>query len=89
MPDWFLRLDDTGILLEVERGKTLTNTMDLLDLWKCHICREADHLFLIVPLRVQRTYGIENVYSRVVDRLGTFMTLENAVSVRSIAVFGY
>ena len=24
----------------VDAGKTLTNNMDLLDLWKCHICRE-------------------------------------------------
>lgn len=63
--------------------------MDLLDLWKCHICPEAHHLFLVVPLHVTRTYGTENVYSRVVARLKTFVMPENQVNVASIAVFGY
>jgi hypothetical protein len=88
-PDWYRPVDDSGILLEIERGKTLTNNMDLLDLWKCHICREADHLFLVVPLHVRRTYGPENVYSRVVARMQTFVMPENQVNVASIAVFGY
>lgn len=90
-PDWYRPVSDGrgGILFEVERGKTLTNNMDLLDLWKCHICREADHLFLVVPNQVQRGYGIENVYSRVVERMRTFTTEENRVNVDSIAVFGY
>jgi hypothetical protein len=30
-PDYFLSLADAGIILEVERGKTTTNNMDLLD----------------------------------------------------------
>ncbi len=30
-PDYFLKLDSTGILLEVERGKTTINNMELLD----------------------------------------------------------
>src|SRR4051812_22014526 len=30
-PDYFLPLGDSGILLEVERGKTTINNMDLLD----------------------------------------------------------
>src|SRR5262245_29673772 len=34
-PDYFLPLGSTGILLEVERGKTTINNMDLLDFWKC------------------------------------------------------
>ena len=88
-PDWYRPLEASGILLEIERGKTLTNNMDLLDLWKCHICREADHLFLVVPMVVQRGYGVENVYPRVVTRMSTFMTSENKVNVASIAVFGY
>src|SRR5262245_16471855 len=33
-PDYYRKVHDTGILLEVERGKTTTNNMDLLDLWK-------------------------------------------------------
>jgi len=88
-PDWYRPLGGSGILLEIERGKTITNNMDLLDLWKCHICREADHLFLVVPLRVTRTTGSENVYSRVVARMKTFVMPENQVNVASIAVFGY
>ena len=35
--------------MEVERGKTVLNNMDLLDVWKCHICESANYLFLIVP----------------------------------------
>ena len=78
-----------GILLEIERGKTVTNNMDLLDLWKCHICRHADHLFLVVPALVQRTRGIEHVFPRVITRLQTFFLPGNQTNVRSLAVFGY
>lgn len=88
-PDWFRAVGSSGILLEVERGKTLTNNMDLLDLWKCHICRQAHHLFLVVPIKVQRTNGTESVYSRVVTRMKTFVMPENKVNVASIAVLGY
>ncbi|MFP4187673.1 MAG: hypothetical protein ACLFSU_05835 [Acholeplasmataceae bacterium] len=42
-PDLYYEGEDFGILLEVERGKTLANNMDLLDLWKTHILKEADH----------------------------------------------
>jgi hypothetical protein len=45
-----MSLDGTGIILEVERGKTTINNMDLLEFWKCHICAHADFLFLMVPL---------------------------------------
>src|SRR5262249_52226553 len=55
-PDWYRRLGRSGILLEVERGKAVTNNMDLLDLWKCHICREADHLIILVPIYQTRSY---------------------------------
>lgn len=49
-PDYYLKLGpSTGILLEVERGKTTINNMDLLDFWKCHICNHANYLFLMVP----------------------------------------
>jgi hypothetical protein len=88
-PDWFREVGETGILLEVERGKTVTNNMDLLDLWKCHICTHAEHLFLIVPVRVQRQASAERVFSRVVTRLRTFFHPGNETNVRSLAVFGY
>jgi hypothetical protein len=63
--------------------------MDLLDLWKCHICREAHHLFIVVPNVVRRSYGVERVYPRVVDHLATFFSAGNETNVRSTAVFGY
>ncbi len=44
----------TGIIFEVEQGKTTINNMNLLDLWKCHICAEAHHLFLLVPQVLQQ-----------------------------------
>lgn len=91
-PDWYRPLGSegqSGILLEVERGKALTNNMDLLDLWKCHICREAHHLFLVVPFQVKRSYGVEAVYKRVVARMATFIEPANKVNVATISVFGY
>ena len=48
--------------MEVERGKTTTNNMDLLDIYKCHICEEANHLFLFVPIEVSHT---KNIYKSV------------------------
>lgn len=33
-PDFYRPLGRSGIIAEVERGKTITNNMDLLDLWK-------------------------------------------------------
>jgi hypothetical protein len=91
-PDWYRPLHDKGdggILLEIERGKALANNMDLLDLWKCHICREAHHLFLVVPFRVKRTKGVESVYKRVVMRMKTLVEPVNKVNVATISVFGY
>jgi hypothetical protein len=41
-PDYYRPIDDTGILLEVERGKTTINNMDLLDFWKCHPLRTRE-----------------------------------------------
>ena len=78
-----------GILLEVERGKALANNMDLLDLWKCHICHEAHHLFLVVPFQVRRSYGVERVYEPVLRRMKTFVEPSNKVNVATISVFGY
>jgi len=48
-PDYFKSLAGGGILFEVERGKTIANNMDLLDVWKTHLCSEAKHLFLLLP----------------------------------------
>ena len=51
---YYLDLDETGIILEVERGKTTINNMDLLDFWKCHICVHAHYLILVVPVELRQ-----------------------------------
>ena len=63
--------------------------MDLLDLWKCHICREASHLILVVPMVVRRTNAVKSVYPRVVARLSTFFEPGNETNVSSVAILGY
>lgn len=67
-------LGATGIILEVERGKTTINNMDLLDFWKCHICAYADYLFLMVPveLRQNDTMTARREFASVAKRLRTF-----------------
>ena len=90
-PDYFVRLDDTGILLEVERGKTTINNMDLLDFWKCHLCEHAHYLFLLVPraLRQNPTMSPRNEFASVVKRLGAFFRPRNYTNVRGLFVYGY
>lgn len=90
-PDFFLPVGDTGILMEVERGKTTTNNMDLLDLWKCHLCTHADYLFLMVPQALQHNSSMapKKEYNSVVKRLGTFFMDGNLTNVRGLHVFGY
>lgn len=90
-PDYFLRLPTNGILMEVERGKTTTNNMDLLDMWKCHLCTHADYLFLMVPqaLRHNPTMTPKKEYAAVVKRLGSFFMAGNETNVRAVHIFGY
>jgi hypothetical protein len=90
-PDYFLTLGSTGILLEVERGKTTINNMDLLDFWKCHLCEQANYLFLMVPkeLRQNETMSPRREYAFVVKRLGSFFVKRNYTNVRGLFIFGY
>lgn len=91
-PDYYKSLPykGAGILLEVERGKTLANNTDLLDVWKCHICKEANFLFLIVPQKRQNTKGGDSkIYENVLKRMQAFFEQENYVNVDAIFVFGY
>ena len=88
-PDMYLPVEGSGIILEVERGKTLKNNMDLLDFWKCHICLHAHHLFLFVPQAVDRSYEKEKPFSQVVKRLSGFFEPGNLTNVRTAFVFGY
>ena len=68
-PDFYKKIGKNGILMEVERGKTTTNNMDLLDIYKCHICEEANHLFLFVPIEVSHT---KNIYKNVCKKVENF-----------------
>lgn len=90
-PDYYMPLGDTGIILEVERGKTTINNMDLLDFWKCHICTYAHYLFLLVPteLRQNPTMAARNEFATVSKRLSTFFEPRNYTNVRGLFLFGY
>jgi hypothetical protein len=90
-PDYFMQLDGTGILLEVERGKTTTNNMDLLDFWKCHISGTANYLFLLVPRSLQHNPGMtpKKEYNAVNRRLAQFFLPGKYTNVRGLCVFGY
>jgi len=92
-PDYFLSLGaGTGILLEVERGKTTINNMDLLDFWKCHICEHANYLFLMVPRELkqnEKNKGIRREFNTVSSRLKTFFREDNYTNVDGLFLFGY
>ena len=90
-PDYFKSLAGGGILFEVERGKTIANNMDLLDVWKTHLCTEAKHLFLMVPnIRVTEKGGSQKIFNTVENRIETFFLDENKpIDVNSVHIFGY
>ena len=93
-PDYYREVPEhrTGIILEVERGKTTINNMDLLDLWKCHICAEAHHLFLLVPQVLRQNEHDPRVtkpYDYVSKRLPSFFQSGNYTNVRTCWLFGY
>jgi hypothetical protein len=90
-PDYFKSLAGGGILFEVERGKTIANNMDLLDVWKTHLCSEAKHLFLMVPnIRVTEKGGSQKIFNTVENRIETFFLDENKpIDVNSVHIFGY
>jgi len=90
-PDYFRLLGDTGIILEVERGKTTTNNMDLLDFWKCHICGVAAYLFLLVPQALQHNPEMtpKKEFASVERRLAQFFEPNNYTNVRGLCLFGY
>lgn len=90
-PDYYKKLKDDGILIEVERGKILDNNMDMLDIWKCHICRHANYLFLFVPnlLRHNNLESGRRVFNAVCDRLGTFFEKDNYIDIYALFIFGY
>ena len=89
-PDFFRPVGKSGIIAEVERGKTITNNMDLLDLWKCHICPHADFLYLIVPVARRSENGtVIKAFEQAARRLATFFEPRNHVNVEAVFLFGY
>jgi hypothetical protein len=92
-PDYFLKLpNNTGILMEVERGKTNQNNMDFLDFWKCHICKHAHYLFLIVPFELRQNSGNKvsgRPFETVIKHIEPLFITENYTNVRGVFVIGY
>ena len=90
-PDYYKPLSAGGILFEVERGKTIANNMDLLDVWKTHICQEAKHLFLLVPnIRITEKKKEQKIFASVEKRIGTFFLEQiHPIDVDSVHLFGY
>jgi len=90
-PDYYLKLETCGIVLEVERGKTTINNMDLLDFWKCHLCSQADYLFLLVPLALRQNANMlpRNEFTIVKRRLSQFFRPQNYTNVRALCLYGY
>jgi hypothetical protein len=83
-------LSDCGrVMVEVERGKTLINNMDMYDMWKCHIHPTANHLILLVPIWYVRNGGRSATYPNVCRRLGQFFEEGNGTNVVSLNVIGY
>lgn len=81
-----------GILVEVERGGTVTNNHDLKDLWKCHLCATTEHLFLLVPNANWAKTGAvrERPFPRSASRLRSFFDDPHVyVDVLSAWVIGY
>lgn len=90
-PDYFRTVGSTGVILEVERGKTTINNMDLLDFWKCHICEHASYLVLMVPtaLRQNETMTPRREFAAVAKRLESFFRPDNYTNVLGLVLLGY
>lgn len=91
-PDYYMDLGGkNGILIEVERGKTTINNMDLLDMWKCHLCEHANFLFLMVPkeLRQNEKMSPRKEFLTVSKRLESFFYSQNYTNVLGLYIFGY
>lgn len=91
-PDYYYKISDNdGILLEVERGKTTINNMDLLDFWKCHICQHANYLFLMVPKELKQNTNMKprKEFNTVSSRMESFFKKGNYTNVDAVFLFGY
>lgn len=90
IPDFIKETANFGIMIEVERGKTINNNMDFIDFWKCHINRKANMLILIVPQRVPRAKDKSmNIYSFVLRRMEPLFEEQNYTNVKALSVIPY
>ena len=90
IPDFIKIKGSFGIIIEVERGKTINNNMDFIDFWKCHINKKANMLILIVPERVPRADDKSmNIYSSVASRMEPFFKKKNYTNVRALSIISY
>ncbi|AXY59292.1 hypothetical protein [Acinetobacter sp. WCHAc010052] len=90
-PDFFKKISENdGIIVEVERGKTLDNNMNLLDIWKCHICKDANYLFLIIPeFKTNQKGSKQKIFDRTINRLASFFEEDNYINVDAVFILGY
>ena len=89
-PDYYIPINTSGLIMEVERGKTIANNMDLLDVWKCHICDHAEYLLLVISIiRQTNSGGRTYIYKHVVKRIGSFFNERNYVNVKGCFIIGY
>ena len=90
-PDYYRDVGCTGVILEVERGKTINNNMDFLDFWKCHICRVASFLILLVPVELRHNYedSPTRAFQAASNRLESFFVTENYTNVWGLVLLGY
>lgn len=95
-PDAQIWLNEGGtrrVLVEVERGGTVTNGHDLKDMWKAHLSPLVKHLFLIVPNTIEDEGGkprSDQAFVRCRARLGSFFANKRTeVDVLSLHLFGY
>ena len=63
--------------------------MDLLDLWKCHICDNANFLILVIPNIRYSAKGSQKIFEHVEKRISTFFIEGKYTNVDSVFIIGY
>ena len=78
-------------IVEIERGKTIQNNMDMLDFWKTHIHPVCRFLVLIVPKTLRHSLGgnPEFPFEKVKKRLGKMFDQNTGTNVWGLVLIGY
>ena len=87
--DFGLITESDGILVEIERGKTTDNNMDMIDFWKCHIHPKAHHLILVVPVWYRTKKSLKRTFFNVQRRMQPLFEPGNETNVKSLHIVGY